>query len=100
MSNLVQNALIIVGIIAVGLLGAYLYVVQTGQSLTIPSFRSEPTVVDVTSQEFLSRLQLLESIELDTERLFSDQHFQALVDFSRPVEPAPVGRSNPFAVND
>ena len=97
MSNVIQNILILVGLIIVALLGGYLYLDQTNQSLSLSAFRSEPTVVDVQSQEFLARLEMMQSINLDTEQVFGDTHFRALVDYSQAVERVPVGRDNPFA---
>jgi hypothetical protein len=96
MTNILQNVLIIIGFVIVALLGVYLYLEQTNQSLSISAFQAGPTIIDVESQEFLARLQLMQSINLDHQQVFNNTHFMALVQYSRPVIDLPVGRDNPF----
>ena len=47
------------------------------------------------SEELLRMLRNLENIKLDP-TLFDDPSFTSLVDYSRPLEPQPQGRNNPF----
>lgn len=59
-------------------------------------------VITSTSEEsgperdFLPLLLQIQSIEFD-ERLFTDSVFRALVDWSQPIVPETVGKSNPFS---
>lgn len=98
MSNAIQNILIILGLLIVALLGGYLYLDQTNQSLSLSAFRAEPTVVDVESQEFLARLELMQTINFNEQQVFADNHFRSLRDYGRPIVSVPVGRDNPFSL--
>lgn len=52
--------------------------------------------VPLETQLFLSRLQQLEQIELETD-ILSDNRFTLLVDFRQDIGTAELGRDNPFA---
>ena len=67
-------------------------------------FASEPesnAIITSTNEEagperdFLPILLQIQSVNFD-ERLFTDAVFRALVDFSQPIVPEPVGKPNPF----
>jgi hypothetical protein len=47
-------------------------------------------------REIVSLLRQLEAVELDA-TLFNDPVFRQLQDFSRTIDPQPIGRNNPFA---
>lgn len=96
MSPLIQNVLILLGVLAIGGLGYYLYVSAS------PAVDAENEQVAqqlaAESAEFLRLLNELKAIQLDGS-IFSDPRFSSLVDHTTPVEVSPVGRSNPFEIS-
>lgn len=97
MSSIIQNLLIVVGLLIVLALGVYLWAEQSGQSLSLSFSSQAPTKITVQSQQFLEQFRELEAVTLDTAAVFDSTHFKSLTNFSRPVTPQPVGRTNPFA---
>lgn len=97
MSSLLQNILILVGIILIGALGFYLY--SQNVSLDMSDQNSEVSnQIALETAEFLRRLNELKAIELDGS-LLSDERFRSLVHLTPPVPSLNVGDSNPFDVN-
>ncbi|RJQ34136.1 hypothetical protein C4568_03295 [Candidatus Parcubacteria bacterium] len=48
------------------------------------------------AQELLDSLRRLQEVDLDSP-IFANPSFQVLKDFTTPVIPEPIGRTNPFA---
>lgn len=94
MSSLIQNLLIVLGLVVVMALGYYLY---TQNQMSTLSLSDDPisTQLSAESAMFLRKLNDLKQIELDGS-LFSDPRFRSLIDNSTPVIEDPVGRPNPF----
>ncbi len=90
-----KNLLLFIGIVAVLFIG---YSVFFGNKETEVLTRAQATDTgeSVVGRELLSTLLELRSITLD-EKIFGDEVFRTLVDFSQPILPLPVGRENPFA---
>lgn len=97
MSSLIKNIFLLVGVLVTCALGYYLYTQQT-ESIAHSSNKAVSEDVAAQSAEFLRSLNELQAIQLDNS-IFSDPRFSSLVNFSYPVEPVPVGKSNPFEVN-
>lgn len=97
MSSRVQNLLMLLGIVLIAGLGYYLYTQNSATTLQNASVASR-TQIAVESNLFLRRLNELKSISLDG-AIFSNPRFNALVDFTEPINPQPVGKSNPFSTN-
>ena len=85
----------ILGIAIVGGLGFYLYVQHSATTLTSGVVKND---LAASSNDFVQRLTQLQSIKFD-DSLFADPRFRSLVDFSEPINPQPVGRSNPFVLS-
>ncbi len=85
----------ILGIILIAALGYYLMTQRSSSNLqgSVPNNQ-----IAAESSTFLRRLNDLKSITLD-DSVFSNPRFDALVDFSEPISPEPVGRINPFTTN-
>ncbi len=95
MSSRVQNLLMILGIVLIAALGYYL---MTQRSATGLQGSMPNSQIAAESSTFLRRLNDLKSITLDGS-VFSNPRFRILVDFSEPITPEPVGRTNPFTTN-
>ena len=93
MSAAMQNLLIFLGLIGLAVFAYYLLVIQSGNELDTSASES----ASIESQLFLRQLNQIKSVSLDTS-IFSDQMFRSLENQSTPVNPQPVGRTNPFAV--
>lgn len=95
MGSFVKNALTLVGLIIIGVLGYYLFVVNDGSNLSV-SDRERLNDAQLASDQFLKELKELQGLEL-SDRIFADAGFRSFVDFTKPVRPLPVGREDPFA---
>lgn len=95
MSSLIQNIIILGGVVVILGLGYYLY---TQKSLDATEGGVEVQIA-LQNEEFIRRLKELQAIELNGE-IFNDPRFLSLVNFSAPVISEPVGRNNPFEVTD
>lgn len=95
MSPFLKNSLIIFGLAGVAFAGYYMFVLQSDAVIKVDNNTRVSNQAAAETQEFLRRLNELENIAISTE-LFDDPRFQALVDYSTPIVPTPVGRSNPF----
>jgi hypothetical protein len=97
MSSLLQNLLIIGGIILLLAFGYYIYTQNTGLSVSSDSAVSAQVAVETA--DFLRRLNELKAIQLNGE-IFSDPRFVSLVNYTVPVTSEAVGRTNPFDVSN
>ena len=69
---------------------------QTGSLISQNGSIGTNTATIAVGAEIISLLDKLDRIQLDT-KLFKEQTFQSLRDFSITLRPQPVGRPNPFA---
>lgn len=92
MVSKLQNLFILLGLIAVGGVGYYLYT-QNGD-ISLNNSKIDNQVAAETS-DFLHRLNELKVIKLDG-AILNDTRFTSLVDSSSIVAPSPVGREDPF----
>ncbi len=96
MSTLLQNILILVGLLCVGGLGYYLYMQNSDSSLDTQNAQVSNQVA-IETAEFLRRLNELKAITLDTS-VFSDPRFSSLVEMTTTPPVERVGRNNPFEI--
>lgn len=94
MTAFVKNGLVLLGLIVVGGLGYYLFVINGSSDLNSDGVRLDEA--RLASQQFLTNLNVVKSIELD-QGLLMDDRFRSLQSFSTPVIPQPSQRQNPFA---
>jgi hypothetical protein len=94
MAPLVKN-LIIGVVVAVLLFVGYRVFLKDNEGEATLSTSTESAVAPI-AQNLLGALLTLESLNLDT-RLFNDQMFNSLQDFSQPIGEQPIRRNNPFA---
>jgi hypothetical protein len=95
MSSRIQNLLMLLGIVLIVALGYYLYIQSNAAVLKTGTARDQ---VALESALILRRLNEIKTVSLDG-AIFSNERFTTLVDFTEPIIPQPVGRSNPFTVN-
>lgn len=91
MANIIQNLLIVIGLIVVAGLGYYLFVMDDGVGEASVGFDD----ISITSAQMLRQLSQIQTITIDTD-IFSDGRFQSLRSFEPPVVPVSVGNTNPF----
>jgi hypothetical protein len=95
MFSLLKQLLVLLALLATVGLGYYLYT-NNSAALEDTTNAGGTEAVALEAASFLSRLNELRAIDLD-EQVFSDIRFSYLVDYSKAVEPEPVGtRPNPF----
>lgn len=94
MSPFIQNMIIIGGVLLLIGLGFYLYT----QSDPVPEDGVSNRVI-IETADFLRQLEELKSIQLDGS-IFSDPRFISLVNYTGPILPEPVGKNNPFDINN
>ena len=95
MFSLLKQLFVLLALLATLGLGYFLYT-QNSSGLENSTHAGGSAAVALEAADFLSRLNELKTIELDS-TVFSDPRFSYLTDFSKPVEPEAVGgRSNPF----
>lgn len=94
MSSIIQNIIIVLGLIVVAGLGYYLFSQNASGTL---EFVNQPVSSQAVAEsaDFLQKLNKLKSISLDGS-LFSDPRFQSLVNNTQPVIEVNIGRPNPF----
>ncbi len=95
MSSRVQNLLMLLGIVLIVVLGYYLYTQSNATELQVGTERQQ---VALESAVILRNLNKIKTVNLEGE-IFSNPRFTNLVDFTEPINPQSVGRSNPFTVN-
>lgn len=94
MTSLVKNGLVLIGLILVGGLGYYLFVIKGDSATLVGGERINDA--KLTSDQFLRQLNEIKSYDLSGDVL-RDERFRSLVDFTEPIVPQPIGRENPFA---
>lgn len=95
MTSFVKNGLTLIGLIIVGGLGYYLFVIQADSDISLDSENALGSA-QIASERFLRELDEIKTFELSNE-IFTDQRFRSFVDFTLPVSEQPIGRTNPFA---
>ncbi len=95
MSSIIQNILILGGLLLLVAFGYYVYL-QGGFGLSVSDTDPVTLQNQRNTQEFLVRLNELKTIDVNTD-LFARQRFQDLQDNSSPLPLFPTGRTNPFA---
>lgn len=95
MASFFKNAFTLIGLIVIGVLGYYLFVMNDASTLSAGD-RQRLNEAQLASDQFLAELKTLENLEL-SDRIFVDERFRSFVDFTKPVRPLPVGREDPFA---
>lgn len=97
MSPLVQNILIVGGLLLILGVGYFLYTQNSTLDTSNNAMLTNQAAVETA--EFLRRLNELKAIELDGQ-IFSDPRFSALLDYTSPVLSEPIGNTNPFEVSN
>jgi len=92
MNSKLQNAFIIIGIIAIAGVGYYLFTQNGDISLDNAEVDNQAAAETTV---FLQKLNELKSIKLEG-TILNDARFISLIDSSEVVVPLPVGRDNPF----
>lgn len=93
MSSTLQNLLIILGVVLLAGLGYYLYSQSNSFGLNTSSGASAQVSADTTV--LLHKLQSLQTIKLE-DQVFTDKRFEMLTNFTQPVTPSYIGKTNPF----
>ncbi len=89
--------IIILGVLVVALIGWWtLSGGSTGSTAPTLSTSNAAGVSSPADQTLVTTLLALRAVQLDG-TIFSDPAFMSLKDFSTPIVPEPIGRSNPFA---
>lgn len=96
MSSLFQNIIILLGIVLVGIFGYYLYIENS--RLDVGDSAAISNQIAIETSDFLVLLNELKAMELGGE-LFADPRFISFMQLSPLVQPQPIGKGNPFAVN-
>ena len=90
MAELIQNIIIVVGLVAVGVIGYFMW--QETQQQSVETAIDEQAL---TSAVILRQIAALKEIDLDTS-LFNDPQFSELRSYRQNINPISVGNSNPF----
>ncbi len=94
MGSFIKNLIALGGVVLIGVGGYYLVVIR--QDATLEGNNSlVVSQAERETQEFLSRLDDLRTIELSS-AIFSDPRFSTLQDFTGPIGSMSYGRNNPF----
>jgi hypothetical protein len=94
MSSIVKIIITVLVLAGVGFFG-YNYLTRT----SVPSgvlLQQESADTSKMGAEVLTALNQLRTLKLDSS-IFSDKTYLSLEDFSKPLNPEPVGRINPFS---
>lgn len=86
-------------IILIVIMGAFVYFYISGSKLSDDSALlqgSSPDISDNVGAEVLALLNQIQSLKIDP-TIFSEPVYKTLIDYSVPIPPQPVGRTNPFA---
>jgi hypothetical protein len=98
MSNTAKNLLIVLGVITAAFAGYYFLIQDSSIVLRTPASERQLEQMLVQTQEFVSHREVLDSIDLDTTVLQSNE-FRNLRSFSPEPGEFPAGRPNPFSVS-
>lgn len=92
MTPRVQNLLIILGIVLIAGVGFYMYTLNQDATLSVASVNTQAAA---ESAVFVKRLETLKTVNF-SDTLFSDPAFVSLIDYSEPINPTAIGKTNPF----
>lgn len=95
MSNTAKNLMVALGIITIAFAGYYFFVQDASSVLRSSESNRQLEQMLARTQEFVVHRQILDTIELDTTVLQSNE-FRALRSFAPNPNEFQVGRSNPF----
>jgi len=95
MSNTAKNLMIVLGVITVAFAGYYFLIQDSSIVLRTPESERQLEQMLMRTQEFVSHREVLDSIDLDTSILQSNE-FRNLRSFSPDPSTFSFGRSNPF----
>lgn len=93
MSAIFKNLITLLVLAALAGAGYYFFVLQSSSDLSGGSMASDR---DFLNQQFLNRIQRLESVEISRD-FFEDPRFRSLISFSTEPDEVSSGRSNPFS---
>lgn len=91
MANLIQNIVVLLGLVALGVLGWYIY--NSNGSFTLETSGADQLEREI--QEFIQKQNTLQNITIDTS-ILTNSTFRNLEAVSSPVPTQERGRSNPF----
>lgn len=94
MKSTLNNILAIGGFLLLVGFAYYLYT-QQGSGVLNNTSTSLNTINTARSNQIVQRLSSIKEISLNGD-IFSDPEFRALQDYSTPITPSSVGKSNPF----
>lgn len=94
MNPVIQNIIIVLGLVAIATVGYYTFVVM-GQSELQTDNTSISLEAQLASQNFLQNLNELKTVDLRTD-LYTNPRFRSLQDTSVAPTPRSTGRVNPF----
>ncbi len=85
-------------LIIIVVVGAFIYFYLNGNSNNNSALLqgSSPELSDNISMEVLALLNQIQSLKIDS-AMFSEPVYRTLVDYSVPIPPQDIGRTNPFA---
>ncbi len=95
MNQKTKQIIIILIIIVISFIGYKMYFVSPDPAGTALVAEKAATSQLADGQIILTSLSRLEKVKLD-ESIFSNEVFNSLVNFERPIEPQTIGRPNPF----
>ena len=95
MTPLLKKLFIVLGVVAVGAVGYFVYLNlgSTEEPLTTTGVMGDAT--ELQAQELLVRLQRLRSVDIDGS-IFADERFSTFVDIRQVIVDESTGRANPF----
>lgn len=95
MNQKTKQIIIILIIIVISFIGYKMYFVSSEPAGTALTAEKSVTPGSADGQVILALLGRLENVKLD-ESIFSNEVFNRLVNFERPIESQTIGRPNPF----
>jgi hypothetical protein len=93
MTPFVKNGLTVLALIIIAAGGYYLFVLKSSSNLNDSVLLTSES--KNASDRFLRELDKLRGIDLSG-KIFEDNRFNSLVNFSQPLSPQLTGRSDPF----
>lgn len=91
-----KNVLLIIALVIVLAVGYFTFFRGGSKSDELVSVEANPAI-PTFGQELLIELNRLKALRAVNKDIFDDPIFVSLEDFTVPVSPEPLGRSNPFA---
>lgn len=87
-----KTILIFVGVVVALYVGYAIFFAGSSD----PALTSQVVAPQEVGSDLLNTLLTLRALSLD-DAVFASPSFQSLLDFSKPIPPLPIGRTNPFA---